>query len=92
MNDKRSGKLSKRGIEINKRKTEEYNIKRANCNNNLKHSKLLDSLGQKKVILFPEIGRVKTFLLLTRPHSQMCIRIYIFYFTKKSKKTKSKRN
>ena len=33
-----------------------------------------------KVVLFPEISRVKLFLSLTRPHSRMCIRIYIFCF------------
>ena len=32
----------------------------------------------KKVVLFPEIGRVKFFISLTRPHSRMCIKIYIF--------------
>ena len=37
----------------------------------------------KKVVLFPENSRVKIFLSLTRPHSQMCIRI-----KKKKKKTK----
>ena len=37
-----------------------------------KQPRLLRS--KKKVILFPEIGRVKTFLSLTRPHSRMCIR------------------
>ena len=45
----------------------------------------------KKVVLFPDIGRVKIFLSLIRPHCQMCIRIYIFNFTKtkrQNKKTK----
>ena len=42
----------------------------------------------KKVALFPEIGRVKTFLSLTRPHSRMCLRIYIFNFKNKEKTTK----
>ena len=32
----------------------------------------------KKIVLFPEVDRVKMFLILTRPHSQICIRIYIF--------------
>ena len=36
------------------------------------------SLGQKKVVLFPEIGRVKFFLSLTHPYSRMCIRIFFF--------------
>ena len=39
-------------------------------------------LGQKKVVLFPEIGRVIVFLSLFRPHSRICIRIYIFSFKK----------
>ena len=53
---------------------------------------------EKKVVLFPEIGQVKT-LSLTRPHSRMCIRIYIFKFkkhqtnnNKKNKNQKSKIN
>ena len=56
------------------------------------------NLGQKKeVALFPEIGRMKNLLSLTRPHSRMCIGIYIFKETKKSnnkqtKKTKSKKS
>ena len=33
---------------------------------------------------------MKTFLSLTRPHSRMCIRIYIFNFKKKKKKKKKK--
>ena len=45
--------------------------------------------------MFPEIGRVEIFLLLTRPHSQMCIRIPIVNFknikqTNKKKKQESK--
>ena len=39
----------------------------------------------KKVVLFPENSRVKIFLSLTRPHSQMCIRI------KKKKKKQNKK-
>ena len=31
-----------------------------------------------KVVLFPEICRVKKFLSLTSRHSRLCIRIYIF--------------
>ena len=49
---------------------------------------------EKKVVLFPEIGQVKT-LSLTRPHSRMCIRIYIFKFkkhqTNNNKKTRIKK-
>ena len=53
---------------------------------------------KKKVVSFPEIGLVKTFLSLTRPLNRMCIRIYIFNFKKqqttknKNKNQKSKRN
>ena len=32
----------------------------------------------KKVVLFPEIARVKNVLSLTRPHIQITIRIYVF--------------
>ena len=45
------------------------------------------SEGQK-VVLFPEIGRVKIVLSLTRSHSRMCIRIYIFNFKKQTNKQK----
>ena len=41
----------------------------------------------KKVVLFSEIGRVKNFLSFTRPHSRMCIRIYIFNLKTKQKTT-----
>ena len=43
-----------------------------------------------EVVLFPETGRVKIFSLLTRPHSRMCIRIYIFFQTKKQKAKETK--
>ena len=46
--------------------------------------------GQKKVVLFPEIGRVKMFLSLTRPHNQMCVRIYVFKL-KKQQTNKNKK-
>ena len=52
------------------------------------------ALGQKKVVLFPEIGRVKLFLSFTRLYSGMCIRIYIFNFKKQqtnNKKTRVKK-
>ena len=39
----------------------------------------------KKVALFPEIGQVKNFLSLTRPHRR--VRIYNFNFKKQTKKT-----
>ena len=42
----------------------------------------------KKVVLFPEIGRVNFFLLLTHPRSRNFIRIHIFCFKKKGKKKK----
>ena len=51
------------------------------------------SIRPKKVVLFPEVGRVKTFLSITRPHRRMSIRIYIFDLkTKKiqNKQTKKK--
>ena len=44
------------------------------------------NMGAKKVVLFPEISRVKIFLSLTRPHSRMCIRIYIFNLKNKKQK------
>ena len=50
---------------------------------------LLHLLRPKKVVLFPEIGRMKKILSLTRPHSQMCIRIYIFNFKKQTNKQKT---
>ena len=43
----------------------------------------LRMLDQKKVVLFPEIGQVKTFLSLTRLQSLMRLEIYIFHFKKK---------
>ena len=55
----------------------------------------------KNVVLFPEIGQVKSLLSLTCPHSRMCIRIYIFNLkknknnnnnkTKKEKQTKKEK-
>ena len=44
----------------------------------------------KKVVLFPEIGRVNFFLSLTDPRSRNFIRIYIFCFKKKKKGKKKK--
>ena len=41
--------------------------------------------------MLPEIGRVKTFLSLTRRHSRMCITIYIFNFKKQIKKQKEQK-
>ena len=46
--------------------------------------------GQKNVVLFPEIGQLKIVLSLTRPHSQMCIRPYIFNQKKKNKQEHKK--
>ena len=46
--------------------------------------------AKKKVVLFPEIGRMKFFLSLTRPHSGVCIRIYIFNIKKQTNKQKKK--
>ena len=48
------------------------------------------TLDQTKLVLFPEIGRMKLFLSLTRLHSRMCIRIYIFNFKKQEYKKKAK--
>ena len=48
-------------------------------------------LRPKKVVLFPENGQAKFFLSLTRPHSQMYIRIYVFNFKKKKKRKKKKK-
>ena len=49
-------------------------------------------IGQKKVVLFPEIGRVKFFLLLTRLHSPECVSEYIFLVKKKQRELKKKRD
>ena len=37
-------------------------------------------LRPKKVVFFPEIGRVKSFYQLSARISRMCMRIYIFRF------------
>ena len=42
------------------------------------------SLRPKKLVLFPEIGQVKSFLSLTCPHSRMCIILYVFIFNFKT--------
>ena len=49
-------------------------------------------IWQKKtnLVLFPEIGQVEIFLSVTRRHSRMCIRIYIFDFKKQTNKQKTK--
>ena len=39
----------------------------------------------KKVVLFPETGRLKKFLSLNHSHSCTCIRIYICCFKQKNK-------
>ena len=44
----------------------------------------------KKVVLFLEIGRLKIFLSLTRPHCRMCIGIYTFIFKKNKQRNKQK--
>ena len=43
---------------------------------------------KKKVVLFSEIGRVKTFYNQTARISRMCMRIYIFCFKKTHKQKK----
>ena len=45
----------------------------------------------KKIVLFPEIGRVRIFLSLTRPHSRMCIRINIFSLKKRDQEDKKQK-
>ena len=52
---------------------------------NVAQEKILINVEPKKVILFPEITRVKMFLSFIHPHSRVCIRIYIFNFQKKKK-------
>ena len=49
----------------------------------LNKENLLCSKAKKKGVLFLEIDRVKVFLSLTRLHSRMCIKIYIFKFKKR---------
>ena len=58
-----------------------------------KYSYVKKAWAKKKVVLFPEIGRVNFFLSLNRWHGRMCIRIYVFLIWKKkqtNKKTKKK--
>ena len=50
------------------------------------------NIRSKKVVLFPQIGRVKKILSVTGPHSRMCIRIYIFNFKSQTNKQKKKKN
>ena len=45
-------------------------------------------LGAKKVVLFPDIGRVNFFYHLPARISRMCMRIYIFCFKKTHTQTK----
>ena len=45
------------------------------------------NLGPKKLVLFPDIGRV-IFFFTYSPTSQMCIRIYIFNLKKTNKQAK----
>ena len=47
-------------------------------------------LGQKKVVLFLEKGRMKKILLPTRPHSRMCINMFLIS-KKKTKKQEDKK-
>ena len=46
----------------------------------------------KKVVLFPEIGRIKIVISLSHPQSRMCIRIYLFNFKKSKQTNKQKTN
>ena len=57
---------------------------------NVAQEKILINVEPKKVILFPEITRVKMFLSFIHPHSRVCIRIYIFNFLKKKKRKTKK--
>ena len=57
---------------------------------NVAQEKILINVEPKKVILFPEITRVKMFLSFIHPHSRVCIRIYIFNFQKKKEKENKK--
>ena len=54
------------------------------------YTRKLSKIRHKKVVLFPEIDRVKFFSSLTRPHSRMCIRIHVFNFKKQTNKPKNK--
>ena len=54
---------------------------------NVAQEKILINVEPKKVILFPEITRVKMFLSFIHPHSRVCIRIYIFNLKKKTTTT-----
>ena len=49
-------------------------------------------LRPKRVVLFPEIAWIKSFLSLTCPHSRMCIRIYILNFKKQTNKQNNNNN
>ena len=45
------------------------------------------SLGQKKVVLFPQVSRMNFFYHLPARISRMCMRTYIFCFKKRHKQT-----
>ena len=48
-----------------------------------------ETLGQKKVVLFPKISQVEIFFSHTRPWSRISIRMYIFHLEKQiNKQTK----
>ena len=66
-----------------------WNRENRRYHKSIDQSFILFSKGQKKVVLFREIDRVKFFLSLTRPPSRMCIRIYIFSFKKQTNKQKT---
>ena len=57
--------------------------------------KITALLRSEKVVLFPEIGRVKNVLSLIHPHSPMCVNIFLIWKNKKTnnsnKKTRQKK-
>ena len=58
----------------------------------LNKENLLCSKAKKKGVFFLEIGRLKVFLSLTRLHSRMCIKIYIFKFKKQQTNNNNNKN
>ena len=59
-------------------------------NNKLTKKSSSQWLSQKKVVLFPEIGRVKVFLSLTRPRSLYIHSEYTFLISENNKETNKK--
>ena len=70
MKDEVPVKLAQQGLKINESKTEEYTIKRANCDNRWRDCKLLDSLldtqndiKRKKVLAINAANKLKHLFL-----------------------------